>query len=145
MISRHRGRIVITASASGLKPGPYASAYVVSKCAVIHLTENLAAETREHGISAFAITPGFVRTAMTEAAAESPEDEKYFGGFFRRRLSEGSDVPPERAAQLVAFLASGKADVLSGRFISVKDDLSEMLSRAQEIQENELYTMRLNK
>ena len=145
MIARHRGRVVVTASGSGLKAGPYSSAYVVSKCAAIRLTENLAAETKEHGVSAFAITPGTVRTAMTEAAAESLADEKYLGGYFQKRLSEGNFAPPERAAELVAFLASGEADILSGSFISIKDDLSEMLSRAQEIQENELYTMRLKK
>ena len=145
MITRHRGRVVVTASGSGLKAGPYSSAYVVSQCAAIRLTENLAAETKEHGVRAFAITPGIVRTAMTEAAAESPADEKYFGGYFRKRLLEGNLAPPERAAELVAFSASGKADILSGSFISIKDDLSEMLSRAQEIQENELYTMRLKK
>jgi NAD(P)-dependent dehydrogenase (short-subunit alcohol dehydrogenase family) len=145
MITRRRGRIITTASGAALGRWPYASAYVISKCAVIRLTENLAAETREHRISVFAINPGFVRTAMTEAAAESPEDEKWLGGLFRKSFSAGRDVPPERAAQLVVFLASGKADVLSGCFVSVSDDVAEMVSRAKEIQENELYTLRLRR
>ena len=80
---------------------------------------------------------------MTEGAAESPEDEKWLRGMFRRNLAEGRDVPPERAAQLVLFLASGKADALSGCYFSVRYDLAEMVSRAEEIREGELYTLRL--
>ena len=46
-----------------------------------------------------------------------------------RLLEEGHDVPPERAAELVVALASGKADVLSGRFVSIEDDLDEMVTK----------------
>lgn len=143
MINRRRGRIVITASSSGLAPLPYASAYAISKCAVIRLVENLAAETGEQGITAFSIHPGIVRTALMEFLAASPEDEKWFGGFFRKTLSDGSHIPPERAAELVVFLASGKADALSGCYIAVDDDVSEMVSQAKEIKENKLHTLRL--
>jgi hypothetical protein len=82
---------------------------------------------------------------MTEAAAESPEGETWLGGLFRKAFSEGRDVPPERAAELVVLLASGKADGLSGCFISVSDDVVEMVSRAKEIQENEQCTLRLRR
>ena len=143
MVTRRRGRIVTTASGSGIGPWPYSAAYAVAKCAAIRLSENLAAETQEHGISVFSIHPGFVRTAMTEAAAESPDDAKWLGGMFHRLLSAGHDVPPKRAAQLVVFLASGKADALSGCFISVSDDVTEMVQREDEIREGELYTLRL--
>jgi NAD(P)-dependent dehydrogenase (short-subunit alcohol dehydrogenase family) len=143
MTRRQRGRIITTSSGAGLGPWPYLSAYAVSKCAVIRLTENLAAETREHGVSLFVISPGFVRTAMTESGAESPEAEKWLGGFFRKAFAEGQDIPPERAAQLVVLLASGKADALSGCYISVSDDVAEMVSCAEEIQEKKLYTLRL--
>jgi hypothetical protein len=90
-----------------------------------------------------AIDSGFVRSAMTESTAESPEDEKRLGGLFRRILAEGGDSPPERAAQLVLFLASERADALSGCFISTRDDLADMLGRAEAIQEDELHTLRL--
>jgi NAD(P)-dependent dehydrogenase (short-subunit alcohol dehydrogenase family) len=143
MVRRRRGRIVITSSGAGLHPWAYASAYAVSKCAVIRLAENLAAEVQEYGISVFAISPGFVRTAMTEGIAESPEDAQWFGGRFRQRLAQGQGAPPERAAGLVVALASGKADPLSGCFISIRDDLEVMVSRVGEIQRQELYTLRL--
>jgi NAD(P)-dependent dehydrogenase (short-subunit alcohol dehydrogenase family) len=143
MVARRRGRIITTASGAGLGPWPYVAAYAIGKCAAIRFSENLAAETKEHGISVFSISPGFVRTGMVEAIAGSSEDEKWLGGFFRRSLAAGHDVPPERAANLVVLLASGQADSLSGCYIGVGDDVAEMVRRAEEIQQDELYTLRL--
>jgi len=124
-------------------PWPYASALALSKTALLRFSENLAVETKEHRGSVFAIHPGLVRTAMTEGGAESPEIEKWLGDGLRRALAEGRDVPAERAADLVLFLASGQADALSGCFISVDDDVAEMVRRAQEIQRDDLYRLRL--
>jgi NAD(P)-dependent dehydrogenase (short-subunit alcohol dehydrogenase family) len=143
LIARGYGRIVTVASGMGLGTTAYGSAYVVSKAAVIRLCENLALEAREHGISVFAIGPGGVRTAMWEAVAADPGDERWLGGQFRRLIEEKRGGPPERAAHLVVLLASGQADALSGCFISVSDDVAEMVSRAEEIQQDGLYTLRL--
>jgi NAD(P)-dependent dehydrogenase (short-subunit alcohol dehydrogenase family) len=143
MIDRVRGRIVTVASGMGLGITAFASAYVVSKAAVIRLCENLALEAGEHGISVFAIGPGPVHTAMWDAVAADPGDEMWNDGLFRRLIEEKRGGPPERAADLVVLLASGQADALSGCFISVADDVSEMVSRAEEIRQDELYTMRL--
>ena len=82
MVARRRGRIITTASSAGLGPWPYVSPYAIGKCAVIRFSENLATETKQHGIGVFAISPGLVRTAMVKAKAGSLEDEKWLGGFF---------------------------------------------------------------
>lgn len=143
MVARQSGRIITTASGAGLGPWPYLAAYAIGKCAVIRFSENLAAETKEHGITVFAITPGLVRTSMTEAGARSSEDEEWLGGFFRKSFAAGRDVPPEHAANLVVLLASGQADALSGCCIDVRDDVAAMVERAEEIQQDDLYTLRL--
>ena len=146
MVARHSGRIITTASGAGTEPWPLSAAYAIAKAAAINFCENLAEETREAGISVFSIHPGFVRTAMTEGAAASPEHEKWCDGIFRTSLAEGYPfecIPPERAAELVVFLASGEADALSGCFVSAEDDVAEMVSRADEIQRGELYRLRL--
>lgn len=143
MIARQRGRVIITSSMAGLGPWPYMSAYAVGKAAVTRLSENLAAETEAHGISVFALDPGSVRTAMWESLFLSDEAERYLPDLYNYVLRGGSGVPPGRAAQLVLFLASGQADALSGCFISVDDDLAEMLRRAEEIQQDGLHTLRL--
>jgi NAD(P)-dependent dehydrogenase (short-subunit alcohol dehydrogenase family) len=148
MITRRRGRIINLASAAGLSAGTYASAYRISKTALIRFSENLATEAGEHGISVFAIDPGTVRTPMNVywvesgvAALPAPMAQRF--KWIQTFFEEGRDTPIERSVQLVLSLASGRADALSGCFISVRHDVTEMVQRAEEIQQGELYTLRL--
>lgn len=156
MLRRRRGRVINVASAAGLVPGPGTTAYQVSKTAVIRLTDSLAAETREHGIAVFAIHPGTVYTPMNEYVLR--RDREYLGGAqgairseavrqrllrFARLFEEGRDDPPQPAVRLVLALASGQADALTGRFISVRDDLAELVRRADEVERDDLYTLKL--
>jgi NAD(P)-dependent dehydrogenase (short-subunit alcohol dehydrogenase family) len=142
MIARRRGRIINVSSGAGLHPMRNMSPYVVSKTALIRLTENLAVETEEYGISVFAIHPGTVRTPMWETALVSPDAMRWMP-WARNIFEKERDNPPELAAQLVLLLASGEADALSGCFISIHDDVAQMVSRADEIKANELHTLRL--
>jgi NAD(P)-dependent dehydrogenase (short-subunit alcohol dehydrogenase family) len=143
MLARGRGRIINVCSGVGLTAIPMLSAYVVSKTALYRLSENLAAETRGHGVMVFAIDPGLVRTAVSEAALScgEPSIEQWFTGAFARQ----EDVPAESAATLVVYLASGAADVLSGRNIRATEDVAQMVARAAEIKEHDLYVLRERK
>jgi NAD(P)-dependent dehydrogenase (short-subunit alcohol dehydrogenase family) len=142
MVARGRGRVVNMASAAGLGTGRHFSAYATSKAALIRLTEALAAEAAGTGVCAFAIHPGLVQTAMVHSVLQSPEQARLLPGI-PDAVREGRDVPPERVAALVVQLASGVADDLSGRYLSVTDDLPALLARAAEIQRERLHTMRL--
>ena len=42
----------------------------------------------------------------------------------------------------MAYLASGKADVLSGRYISVNADVRQMVANVSDIDERDLYVLR---
>jgi NAD(P)-dependent dehydrogenase (short-subunit alcohol dehydrogenase family) len=141
MVERGHGRIVNVSSGAGFAAIPMLSSYVVSKAALYRLTEALAAETSGCGVSVFAIDPGLVRTTMSEygASCGEPSIEKLFRDWF----DAGVDGPAERAAELVVFLASGEADPLSGRCLGVDDDLRDMVARAPEIEQLDLYAMRL--
>jgi NAD(P)-dependent dehydrogenase (short-subunit alcohol dehydrogenase family) len=147
MLARRRGRIVNLTSHAGVFRWPGVSAYAVAKSAVIKLTENLAAELRREGVSVFSFHPGVQPIGLTEAALaadkppESPEGR--VAGWLRRELAEGRGAQPERAAQLVVQLASGRGDSLSGRHIAVHDDLDLMLDRLEEIRRDDLCTLRL--
>jgi len=121
MIERGRGRIVNVASGAATRPYPYGSGYAAGKAALLSFTESLAAETKEHGLAVFAITPGFVWTEMTERLRDTPGPAP--------DISAADPLKPERAGELVVRLASGEADALTGRFIHVRDDLDELLSR----------------
>ena len=140
MLARGHGRIINVSTTSGFAATPMLSAYAVSKAALYRLSENLAAETRRHGVMVFTIIPGLVRTAMSESALScgEPSIERWFAGAFTSQ----EDVSAESAATLVVNLASGAADVLSGRYISATSNLAQMAARADEIEGQDLYVLR---
>jgi 3-oxoacyl-[acyl-carrier protein] reductase len=136
MIERKRGRIVNLSSGAGVRPVPNFGAYAVSKASVLRFSEQLALELAPHGIAVFPIRPGVVRTRMVESVRQSvPIVQKF--------LDEGRDVPPEATADLVEYLASGRADALSGCLLSVRENWDEMVRRAEEIHREQMYTLRL--
>jgi hypothetical protein len=106
--------------------------------------EVLAAETKPHGISVFALAPGTVRTAMSEHSLNSPDGKKWIP-WFAHIFDEGLTVPVERVAEFAAQLSSGVADALSGRFLSVADDLELLLDNVAEIDQENLYSLRVRK
>ena len=143
MVTRKRGRIVNVSSGAGFNRLPQMSAYCATKAALTQWTKVLAEDTRAHGIAVFAFTPGLVRTEMVSHVTGSPEVPKLLGDRFRDVLSQGGDTPIERSAQMLLFLASGKADALSGRFIRAQDSEEDLVSRADVIQANDLHTVTL--
>lgn len=146
MIRRKRGRIINLASGAGLEPIDGGSAYCVSKTALIRLSESLALETKEHGIAVFAIHPGTVRTPMTKYMHDSEvvgQRVPAVQQWFRQIYAENQDIPIERSVALVLQLAAGKADLLSGCYLDVNADLADLINRAAEIQQTDLYTLRL--
>ena len=142
MISRRRGRLVNIVSSA--IPIPYFSGYGTSKTALVRFTEVVAAEVKSHGVSMFAFAPGTVRTAMSEYSLNSPQGQRWLP-WFRRIFDEGLDLPAERPAQFVVKLASGEADTLSGRFLSAFDDLEALVRSIEEIETNNLHSLRVRR
>lgn len=144
MVARGKGRIINVSSNAGIMATPFYSSYGCSKTALIRFTECLAIETKPHGISVFSISPGTVKTAMSEYSLHSSEGQKWLP-WFRRIFEENIDVPAERPAQFVLELASGRADILSGRFLSIYDDLESLVKSAGEIEQRNLYALKMEK
>jgi NAD(P)-dependent dehydrogenase (short-subunit alcohol dehydrogenase family) len=138
MVARRTGRIVNVASNVAVRPSPFQSAYAAAKAGVLSLTEALAAAGVEHGISVFAVSPGYVLTEMTRRMHAAAEGKPWAG-----RLASGQPLEAERAGRLVARLASGEADALSGRYFHVLDDLDELLRRSDEVVARDLNVPRL--
>jgi 3-oxoacyl-[acyl-carrier protein] reductase len=137
MVTRRAGRIINVSSYAAIRPAPHMAAYGCAKAALLHLTNSLAAETQSHGLAVFALTPGRARTAMTEHMLESPAGSRWLD------MPTSGWVPAEKAGELTVFLSSGRADALSGRFIHVLDDVQELVCRAEEIRQEDLYVLRL--
>lgn len=125
MVERGSGRVVIMSSGLGRSPSPWSSAYGASKAAVTHLASSLGHELNGTGVAVFAISPGMVRTDMTDwpagLLAHRPDLAELPGDAY---------LPPSAAVGLVRDLASGRFDRLSGRFIHVRDDREALLARA---------------
>jgi NAD(P)-dependent dehydrogenase (short-subunit alcohol dehydrogenase family) len=142
MTERRRGRIVNVVSGAGAFSIPYMSAYVTSKTALIRLTEVLADELRLHGVSVFAIQPGAVRTKMAEELLESEEGRRYLP-WFRKIFDEGRDDSTAPACELIAYLAKGEADALSGRFFVAPGAHAEVVAHADEGRQRGLHVLRM--
>jgi NAD(P)-dependent dehydrogenase (short-subunit alcohol dehydrogenase family) len=137
MVERRRGRIINMSSGTVLGPQHAFSAYPASKTAVTRLTEHMASDAREYGVSVFAITPGLVLTPMARATFETEWTAHY------REVYEQRQVPPELVAERCLALASGQADRLTGCYIQLADDLDDLNRRADEIETTGLYTLRI--
>ena len=129
MLERGRGRIVITGSGAAYLPGSTSTAYSASKAAVWRFGETLARQL-DGRVPVFVISPGLVRTEMTDASF--PDDAPW--------------TPPELAPRLVRVLASGRADALSGRYIHAEhDDIDDLIQRADEVRASDLNAIRLRR
>ena len=138
MVERRQGRIVNVSSYAAIRPSPYLSSYAAAKAALLSFTEALAGEATEHGVSVFAISPGRVRTVMTEHIAEAGRG--WLGGD-----EDAQWVELELAGKLVVFIASGAADGLSGRLLHVLDDWEGLAQRADEVRREDMYALRLRR
>jgi NAD(P)-dependent dehydrogenase (short-subunit alcohol dehydrogenase family) len=146
MIARRHGRIVNITSSAGAYRWPLASAYSVSKAAVIKLTENLAVELKGTGVTVFSAHPGLLPIGLSEPALAGPLPEDpaaaKLSSWIRRELEQGRGAEPGAAARFVLRLACGQCDVLSGRHLTVHDNLDALTERAHEIGHRDLYLLR---
>jgi NAD(P)-dependent dehydrogenase (short-subunit alcohol dehydrogenase family) len=135
MTQRKAGRVIIVSALAARMAAPFMSAYCTGKIAQSRLVEEVAVETKDHGVSAFAIDPGFVFTGIAEETMNDPDAQKWLP-FMVERLQAASKAPNasgdlDRCAQRCVDLASGRYDGLSGRYMELADDLDAMLAGAR--------------
>ena len=124
MIAQQRGSIVSLASLAGKVGSRSNLPYNASKAAVISITKSLALAHGADGIRVNCVCPGFVETDMWTLVAReqgallgvSPEE------FTRQRLAQiplGRMERPEDVARVIGFLASPRAEYMTGQAINV--------------------------
>ncbi|WP_432498547.1 SDR family NAD(P)-dependent oxidoreductase [Kineococcus gypseus] len=116
MVARGGGRVVDLSSGAAHKDSPVHAAYGASKAALFRLGGALTAAGREHGLLAFEVAPGVVRTAMTEGMATHAE---------RTEWTEPADV-----LALVLAVARGELDAWAGRLVRAGTDTPASLAAA---------------
>ena len=110
------GKIVCIASIMGLVGGATSSAaYCASKAGVVNLTRVLAIEWASHNIQVNSVAPTYVRTPLTEAIFA---DENFLSNVISR-TPNGKLATPQAIADAVVFLASARADMITGTTLPV--------------------------
>ncbi|WP_395155029.1 SDR family NAD(P)-dependent oxidoreductase [Ilumatobacter sp.] len=109
------GRIVVTASTSGIGGDPNMWAYNTTKGAVINLVRAAAIDLGPDGITVNAVCPGPTETPMTSRLQSLPEVHEDL----RRAIPLQRWGQPEEIAAMIVFLASREASFVNGAIIPV--------------------------
>lgn len=108
-----RGAIVNIASISGLRASTLRVAYGTSKAAVMHLTQQQAAELGEYGIRANCVCPGPVRTKLAMAVHSQDIIDAYHDAIPLNRYGTEDEI-----AALICWLAGDEASYVTGQIVA---------------------------
>jgi 3-oxoacyl-[acyl-carrier protein] reductase len=117
MMKQRSGRVINMASISGVAGQAGQTNYSSSKAGLIGFTKALAKEIGSRGITANAVAPGFIETALT---VDLPKEIKETG---IEMTPLGRFGQPQDVANAVAFLASDEAAFITGEVLTVDGGL----------------------
>ncbi|MCD1262858.1 2-deoxy-D-gluconate 3-dehydrogenase [Shinella sumterensis] len=123
MIARGSGTLVHVASIAGTHPQPASGAYSASKAAILMLSRQLAYEWGPNGIRSNTVSPGLVRTPLSEPFYRDAEVKAKREAM----VPLGRIAEPKDMADVALFLASPRASYVTGQDIVVDGGLSQTL------------------
>jgi 3-oxoacyl-[acyl-carrier protein] reductase len=113
MTKQRSGTIISIASVVGAAGNAGQANYVASKAGLIGLTKTIAREYANRNVTANAVAPGFIETAMTQALSDNVRQE------LARQIPMGKLGSSDDVANAVRFLASPWASYITGQVIHV--------------------------
>ncbi len=113
MSKQKSGKIINMSSVIGITGNLGQANYAASKAGLIAFSKSLAYEYARKGITVNVIAPGFIKTPMTDKLGEKVVND-IVDRIPMKRMGE-----PEDVANVVSFLASEKADFITGQTIVV--------------------------
>ena len=118
MMKARWGRIINISSVVGATGNPGQVNYAASKAGMVGMTKSLAYEVASRGITANAVAPGFITTAMT-AKLTDDQKEGILGQVPAGRMGEPSEI-----AAAVLYLASPEAGYVTGTTLHVNGGMA---------------------
>ena len=118
MMKARWGRIVNISSIVGATGNPGQANYAASKAGMIGMTKSLAAELATRGITANAVAPGFIATAMTDALTDEQKAR------INAQIPAARMGTPEEIAAAVLYLASPEAGYVTGATLHVNGGMA---------------------
>ena len=116
MIAKGKGKIINIGSIASIRMTFFGSAdYTASKHGVAGLTQHLAWELADSHITVNAVCPGLVQTPGMERAT-TPQ---YREMVVKRLIPEGRFSRMDEIGEAVSFLASDRADTITGQLLAV--------------------------
>ena len=113
MLKNKRGKIINITSVVGHTGNLGQTNYTASKAGIVAMSKSLAIEYAKKNINVNCISPGFIKTAMTDKI-----DEK-FKEIIISKIPSARLGEPEDVANAVIFLASSHSDYINGETLHV--------------------------
>ena len=113
MLKLKRGKIINITSVVGHSGNIGQSNYAASKAGIVAMSKSLALEYGKKNITVNCISPGFIKSEMTDKISEEHTE------LLKSRISLNKFGNPEDVANTIAFLSSNLSDYITGETIHV--------------------------
>ena len=118
MMKARWGRIINISSIVGATGNPGQVNYAASKAGMVGMTKSIAYEVATRGITANAVAPGFIATAMTDKLNDAQKDT------INAQIPAARMGTPEEIAAAVLYLASPEAGYVTGTTLHVNGGMA---------------------
>ncbi|WP_373050529.1 3-oxoacyl-[acyl-carrier-protein] reductase [Thalassovita aquimarina] len=118
MMKARWGRIINISSIVGATGNPGQVNYAAAKAGMVGMTKSIAYEVASRGITANAVAPGFIATAMTEKLTDDQKEK------INAQIPAARMGTPEEIAAAVLYLASPEAGYVTGTTLHVNGGMA---------------------